>query len=254
MTAFPTSPNLSASGLVLQADGKAVLAGSNTAPGGGLALARYLTADHALGTTASHTTLSAPAAQVGAPATLTATVTAAGTPTGTVTFLEGSTVLGAAPVGSDGTAIINPSSLPIGKHTITALYSGDAHCKGSSGVATLTITRATTTLLLSISGGSSILGIGPPETLTANFSSLSSLTPTGTVTFLDGNKVLGTAAVIEPSYGGIIFAGSPQATFDLSSLPAGKHTFTARYSGDQNFAAGTGTLTITLPLPGPPPL
>jgi hypothetical protein len=49
-------------------------------------------------------------------------------------------------------------------------------------------------------------------------------TPTGTVTFKDGNKILGTSPLV---------AG--QATFTTSSLSVGKHKIGALYSGDSNF-------------------
>lgn len=61
------------------------------------------------------------------PVVLTAAVSAAsGTPTGTVTFLEGRTVLGVATVGGGG-ASISVSTLGVGSHTITASYGGDGN-------------------------------------------------------------------------------------------------------------------------------
>ncbi|MGE3817939.1 MAG: Ig-like domain-containing protein [Isosphaeraceae bacterium] len=61
----------------------------------------------------------------GGSVTFTATVSAAyATPTGTVTFLDGSTVLGSASLGG-GVATFTTSSLLAGVHDVTALYSGD---------------------------------------------------------------------------------------------------------------------------------
>jgi hypothetical protein len=51
-------------------------------------------------------------------------------------------------------------------------------------------------------------------------------TPTGTVTFMEGSTALGYAPLT-----------SWQATFETSSLSVGSHSFTAVYSGDDNFAA-----------------
>ena len=72
---------------------------------------------------------------------LTATVTAAdhGTVGGIVTFLDGITLIGTAPVGAGGTATFNDPSLPVGSTVITAFYSGDTlHTPSSSnGVARL---------------------------------------------------------------------------------------------------------------------
>jgi hypothetical protein len=66
-------------------------------------------------------------ASPGMPVTFTATVSAttggAGTPTGTVTFLDGSTSLGTATL-SNGVATLTTSALGLGKHSITAQYHG----------------------------------------------------------------------------------------------------------------------------------
>lgn len=59
----------------------------------------------------------------GMPVTLTATVTGQ-SPTGTVTFSDGASVIGTAPV-SGGTAALTISSLPTGSRQLTASYQGD---------------------------------------------------------------------------------------------------------------------------------
>ncbi len=58
---------------------------------------------------------------------LTATVTSADGSTvgGSVTFMEGSTVLGVVGVGPGGKVTFDDSSLPVGSNPITAVYSGD---------------------------------------------------------------------------------------------------------------------------------
>jgi hypothetical protein len=62
--------------------------------------------------------------------TFTATVRAVapgtGTPTGTVTFLDGSIAIGTVALGGSGTAALSTSSLSRGTHTITARYNGSA--------------------------------------------------------------------------------------------------------------------------------
>jgi len=71
----------------------------------------------------------------GAPLTLTATVasTTSGTPTGTVNFFNGSTMLNTTPVTlSAGVATLTVSSLPVGGVTLNAVYSGDVDFQGSS--------------------------------------------------------------------------------------------------------------------------
>jgi hypothetical protein len=64
--------------------------------------------------------------------TLTATSTSgAGTPTGTVTFMDGTTALGTS-ILSSGVATFTTSSLAVGAHTITASYGGDPNFLPSS--------------------------------------------------------------------------------------------------------------------------
>ena len=66
--------------------------------------------------------------------TFTATVLpifpAVATPTGTVTFMDGSTTLGTVSL-SAGTATLVTSSLIVGSHDITATYTGDSQYQGS---------------------------------------------------------------------------------------------------------------------------
>ncbi|MET3960627.1 hypothetical protein ABIE44_000561 [Marmoricola sp. OAE513] len=80
---------------------------------------------------------------------LTATVnTSAGTPTGTVTFKEGSTVLGTAPVGDGGQAVLAVADLHAGSHAIKATYSGDvSHGASTSAALNQVITKAPTKVL-----------------------------------------------------------------------------------------------------------
>jgi hypothetical protein len=75
----------------------------------------------------------------GSPVTFTATVTGTGpTPTGTVTFKEGSITLGAGTLDSSGVATFVISTLPVvgSPHSITAVYGGDGNFASSSGTVT----------------------------------------------------------------------------------------------------------------------
>jgi Big-like domain-containing protein len=69
--------------------------------------------------------------------TLTATImptSGSGTPTGTVTFSDGSTVLASQPL-TNGQATFTSSTLAVGSHSITATYPGDANFLGSTSAA-----------------------------------------------------------------------------------------------------------------------
>ena len=60
------------------------------------------------------------------------------TPTGSVTFEDGTTALGTSSL-DNGVATFSLASLAVGSHTITAVYSGDANFATASGVTTVTV-------------------------------------------------------------------------------------------------------------------
>ena len=98
--------------------------------------------------TVTTTTLTVPSASVtsGEAVTLTATVSPAptGSSRGTVSFLDGTTLLGTANVNSAGVATFTAQGLADGDHHITAVYSGSSTSAVSTSAAvTITITAAT---------------------------------------------------------------------------------------------------------------
>ncbi|MFJ1884867.1 beta strand repeat-containing protein, partial [Streptomyces sp. NPDC088137] len=173
--------------------------------------------------------------------TLTATVAAvapgAGTPTGTVSFFDGATLLGTSSL-SGGVATLSVSSLGAGSHSLTAVYNGDANFTGStSPVDTQTVTKASTATALTSVPDPSVFG--QVKTLTATVAAVApgAGTPTGTVSFFDGATLLGTSSLS----GGV-------ATLSVSSLGAGSHSLTAVYNGSGNFNISTSpvdTQTVT---------
>ncbi|HTW41447.1 MAG TPA: IPT/TIG domain-containing protein [Solirubrobacteraceae bacterium] len=93
---------------------------------------------------ATTTTLSSSASEspYGAPVKLTAKVEGGSSPTGTVTFKEGTTTLGSGTV-QTGEASLTLTTLTPGEHTITAAYGGDGANEGSTSKAfTQTITSS----------------------------------------------------------------------------------------------------------------
>src|SRR5712692_3395052 len=160
----------------------------------------------------------------GQPVTLTATVSSpAGIPTGTVTFLDGATSLGAGTLDSSGIATLTTASLAVGAHSITASYGGDTNFNPSSSSAlSQTVNKGSTTVASISSANPSVFG--QAVTFTATVSSPAG-TPTGTVTFLDGATSLGTGAL----------DSSGIATLTTASLAVGAHSITASYGGDTNF-------------------
>lgn len=91
----------------------------------------------ALGVTTTTLASNATTAVTGDPLQLIAAIKAGGTtePTGTVTFLDGSTPIGTAPVRADGRTILTITTLAAGDHTITASYGGDTHFGASTSAA-----------------------------------------------------------------------------------------------------------------------
>ncbi len=58
---------------------------------------------------------------------------------GTITFVEGTTVLGVVPLGAGGLAVDVLSTLPVGSNSITAIYSGDATHSASASAAVVQV-------------------------------------------------------------------------------------------------------------------
>jgi hypothetical protein len=187
------------------------------------------------------TTAVAPSANpsaLGSPVTFTATVGAnapgGGTPTGTVTFLDGATTLGTRTL-SGGTATFTTSALALGSHTITASYGGDGnYTAGTSATLTQTVKIGTTTAVAS-SVNPSVFG--QTVTFTATVTPASgTATPTGIVTYFDGTAALGTGTL-----------SNGKATFSTSALAAAGHAITAGYGGDGTFMVSTSpALTQTV--------
>lgn len=189
---------------------------------------------HAVTSTTTLTTTPSTAA-VGINFALKATVTGS-SPTGTVTFKDGATVIGSGTL-SAGTFTLNTSFDVVGAHSITALYDGDANNTASTSTAkTVTVTAKATTATITVNPTSAV--VGTDVILTA---SITGFTPTGTVTFKDGSTAIG-SATLDGS------GTTATATMTTSFSTAASHNITAVYGGDSNDAAKTSaskTVTVT---------
>ncbi|MGA7381788.1 MAG: Ig-like domain repeat protein [Terriglobales bacterium] len=148
-------------------------------------------------------------------------------PTNTVTFLDGTVPIGSQPLaGFSGQAVFNAFALQAGRHSITALYAGDANNLSSTSPVLLQVMTATTATLL---GSSAPVALpGQSVTFTAIVQSSSINTPAGTVTFKDGTTILATQAL-----------SSGSTSFSTSTLAVGSHSIVASYSGDTFDSAST---------------
>jgi Bacterial Ig-like domain (group 3) len=158
---------------------------------------------------------------VGQAVTFTAHVSPASA-TGSVQFFDSKTLLGAITL-SGGNATLTVSSLALGAHSVTAVYSGDGNFATSTSQPVVqTVATALSSVTLTSSANPST--IGHAVTFTAQ---VTPATATGSVQFLDGGAALGTATLS----GGV-------ATFSTTSLAAGSHSITASYGGDANAGPG----------------
>jgi len=149
-----------------------------------------------------------------------------GTPTGTVLVTDGpASCVITLPV---TTCSLTPNTAGI--NTLTASYSGDTlFAASTSPVASHTVYKASSTLLLSSSALSSL--VGTPLTLTATVAGFS---PTGTVGFYDGAGSIGGCTAVA--------IAATKASCVTSALALGTRNLTASYAGDLNNAGSTSAV------------
>ncbi len=175
--------------------------------------------------------------------TVTDTVTAPSggvTPTGSVTFFNGAIQLGVSAL-TNGVASFLINGLAAGIYNIVGIYSGDGNYLSGTASCSLPVddadgssgSQAGSTTTLSTSGAPSTLG--DAVTLSVNVAAVSPATgtPTGSVTFYDGDNELGQEDLDD----------SGNANLTVDDLTAGVHDITAIYSGDDNFISSEDSLT-----------
>jgi len=155
-----------------------------------------------------------------------------GVPTGSVVFSAGSTVLATAALNANGRAVAAVSTLGAGSYSITANYTADTRFQPSSSPAVQeTVTAANTTTVLTATPNPAVLG--QAVTLTATVSaSQGPAGLSGTINFLDGSTVLGSAKL----------GTNNAASLTTASLSAGTHSLTASYGGSGSFAPSTSAV------------
>lgn len=185
--------------------------------------------------TVSSTTISAVAgAQVGRASTLEATVSPAGAG-GTVVFKDGSEVLAQVPVDGAGKATYQWTPTSEGSRTLVAVFSGRDGVAGSTGTATVTVAAKPVGNIESATAIANVVGakVGSPQSISAQ------VTPGnagGTVTFKDGDTVVGAATV----------DGSGVATVSWTPAVEGQRVIRAEYSGAGNVNASSDALSVSV--------
>lgn len=138
---------------------------------------------------------------------------------------SGSTTITLDANGRATVAIADLTEAPLepGSYVVTATYGEGA--TPASGSVTVVVGRGTTSTVLETSSDAPLSG--EELTLTARVTPVGgSVTPTGRVTFYDGDTVLGT----------VDLDASGVATFVVPELTAGAHAFRAEFVGDDRFA------------------
>ena len=170
--------------------------------------------------------------------TLTATVappSGTASPTGVVTFTDGSTTLGSSVLSTtDGTtsASMLVTTLPVGANPITASYDDPGLAAGSSGTTAVVVSRAPTSLGIASSDNPYVFG--EPVTLSATVFPVTGFGEAGTVTFYDNGSVIGTAEV---SYG--------QAALTTTFHQVGTDLITASYGGEPDFVGSPSSSALS---------
>ncbi|MGA2705248.1 MAG: Ig-like domain-containing protein, partial [Isosphaeraceae bacterium] len=185
-------------------------------------------------------------------ASFSATPAGSASMTGTVAFYDGNTYLGTEPLITSsaaalpaatvfmaaaspmvsGTSSLPTSSLSMGKHIITAVYSGDANYSTASTESSVSVQVVPAVTSVTLIASTTPQG----TTLTAAVVVTSPGNPpaVGTVTFYDPGTPLGTVTV-----------SNGVASLNVGVLSPGTYTFSAVFSGGGTFADSQSSLVVS---------
>jgi hypothetical protein len=167
-------------------------------------------------------------------------VTASGaTPTGTVSFKNGSTTVCSSALNALGTASCSISTLNAGTYSITASYepnTGEFLGSTSPSARSHTVSKATPTLTLQSTPAPPTIIVGSSISFTASISGpTGAAAPTGTLTFTDtttSTVLCSNVPVSAPNCG------------PISNLAVGSHLVRVSYPGNTNYNATSADLTV----------
>ncbi len=174
----------------------------------------------------------------GSSVTLTATVTSGGgTPTGTVNFYNGATLLGTGTLNGSGSASLSTTTLPMGSNTLTASYGGAATNGASTSAATTVMVTGLTTATTLVATPTST-GSGGNVTMTATVTGSGGGTVMGgTVTFTDNGIYVGVGTV-----------SNGVASLSTPNLPVGTDSLTASYAPPTSGAGSNYGVSASAPV------
>ena len=176
---------------------------------------------------------------------------------GSVSVTDNGGVLSGSPfnINSEGHAEDQNFNLTAGStaHAISATYSGDVNYKPPASPVTTSITVSQAATSTGLASSALTVTETTPVTITATIgtNSVSSLGPTGTVTFFNGTTQIGTPIAVTPSGATSTLFASGTAAMTTSFSTLGSQSITAKYSGDTNYSLSTASaITINVTSPG----
>jgi len=165
--------------------------------------------------------------------TLTATLTGAANsaqPTGTVTFLSGTTSLGTGTVNANGAAALTTAALPVGNDSITASYGGDSnYATAKSSATSVTVGKGAQTITFTVPVSQVTYGVAPIALAATSTSGLA-------VTFTVAS---GSPATVSGSTLTITGVG----TVTINANQAGNTSYSAAAAVQQTITVNPGTAT-----------
>lgn len=151
-------------------------------------------------------------------------VTGGEIPTGTVVFYDGDTAISEDIVIADGKAAFTWTQIPVGEHSLKAVYSGSANYQTAEGTASYNLDKDVQTEL-TITGPDTVIYGDEPFTLTVSGGS-----GTGAISY----AVAGESVVYDETNG----------TFTV--VKTGESTITITKAADEDYNEATAVLTITV--------
>ena len=144
---------------------------------------------------------------------------------------------------SQGYAEDQPIQQALGQYNFAASYAGDnSYTSSKSPTVPITITTAPTSVTLTGLPTTPVAG-SPPAVTAVLVTQSNAVAPTGTMQLLNNGAPIGNPVTV---YGTAATPGS-YATAQASFYPsgsAGNYNFSARYSGDGNYASSTSAVTV----------
>src|SRR3989454_3552691 len=170
--------------------------------------------------------------------TATVTPSGSGTPSGTVTFMDGATTLGTGALNGSAQATFTTTALTAGSHSITAVYGGDANFAGSTSSA---LSQVVSDFSIAVAPSSRTVKAGKSTTYTLTLTPVSGFT--GTISLsCSATPPAGTCSV-SPASVTLNGTSSSTVTVTVTTAPGKKGTPKGTYT--LTFTGAFGTLQLS---------